>query len=101
MDEGRLTDRQGHIVDFGRTIEIADAGIMIKLKKEDIQKAKACLKQQNIQFNSYGESSVLLPGADDTLQNACLHLLLENGVIPIEFSVKKQSLVDIFMSYTG
>lgn len=92
---------QGHIVDFGKTKEIANAGLLVKLKKEDMHKVVECLNQKTVQFSSYGEDSLMLLGAEESANNAYLKLLIENGVTPIEFSFKKQSLVDIFMSYSG
>ncbi|MBR4370790.1 MAG: hypothetical protein IKS92_07070, partial [Victivallales bacterium] len=90
---------EGQVAEFGRVDHLGVQGILLTLKPADQSRAQDCLRQNAVDYESPAPDSILIPGAEERAMHRYLQLLLAQGVTPLQFSVKKHSLVDVFLSY--
>lgn len=90
----------GKIAEFRSMGQVGIGGILFTLTSEDLDKAKQYMNQKAEGFEQLDNNMLLIPGAKESDMQKWLQLLFDAGVVPIQFSVKKNSLVDIFISHT-
>ncbi len=90
---------KGKIVEFGSVSAMGNQGVLFTLNRDEIDKAKLCFEQNSIEFEQLDAERVLIPNTEESSVHRYLQMLLNYGVVPMQFSLKKNSLVDLFVSY--